>query len=263
MTYVPDLGEKLALLAKHSDIGGWAGLEAHFGRKIGTLRYWGHGNDARPRNHLPEDQNENFRRVLAKALGLETAAADVHRFVDGPAAELERALLARDAPSLSSLIDRLGEARPFDVFKVSQDSVQLVQIDRQGKRRAAASIPLGQRFALRFGDLKPWTTVWLLQQSPTAWGYLGCGSVAQNHLVVPPQPSSGITAFMREDNESGIHRFAAIMMRRRPPFDLERFLAEGLPLDLPALGTIANHLQDLRRSTFQIIYADIELIADD
>lgn len=241
---IPGLGRKLHLIAEALGENGAAKLAKRFDRSQKTLHYWSSGNAFRPASCLPSEHLPVLKAVVAEVTGLKTTSQAVDDLVFGPPVALEHLLSGRRGVALRDVIERFGAPGRATLLAGADAITGIVQIDRHVAASNSLSVPLDEPFRLIFHETPRCAQIVVLQNSPSAWAYLGSGHrLASGDLLVPGRRADGGHAVMTESSEPGAHRFVVIGLSSHLEFRLDRYAADGLPLDLPALSALAGAIR--------------------
>lgn len=257
---VPQLLEKLKLLARHSRHCSIGEIAATFGISEDAVRYWTKETASQRAGTVPQQRVEGLLSMYGEALPDQTED-NLIALLQGPISDLEDAFRLQTSASLINLMTRNSDRSSGRLIPVDATGLGLVVANRLS-RNAHCQFPLGKSFRLEFDTKNRGQHILGLQNSPQAWGCVETALSSDKRIVhLPGAAETGELGSLDESADKGVSTFYAIQSIRRFPAAFERALLDEVPLSRTDLSLLAQFLQDATANEIHIMAFSVEFVS--
>lgn len=254
---VPQLLEKLKLLARNSGRSGVGDIATAFGISEDAVRYWTKETASQRAGTVPQQRVEGLLAMYGEALPDQTEA-NLIALLQGPTSDLEDAFRLQTSTSLIDLLAKSSDQHSGRLIPVDETGLGLVVANRLS-RKAHCQFPLGRNFRLEFGTKHRGQHIVGLQKSPQAWGCVETALSSDKRIVhLPGATETGEFGSLDESDDNGVSTFYAIQSLRRFPAVFERALLDEVPLSRTDLSLLGQFIDDATDNEIHIMAFSVE-----
>ncbi|MBL4759223.1 MAG: hypothetical protein JKY32_16845, partial [Rhizobiales bacterium] len=167
---------------------------------------------------------------------------ETKRLVFAPVAELEAVLQTQAMVSLNRIIEAEAKINAGSFFNKPENNIGLIETNQKTPRpHPEHSTSLNKWFRLEFTAGSETGYFSAFQHVGQAWGAVSIHfDKNRKTILLPGVTDDGAIAFMRERQETGLHRFIVMHTPEPPPPEYLRYITDQVALDGFIIGRMAQ-----------------------
>ncbi len=262
--HIPALGRKFRMLIDYGNFKDLEEMADLFGVTAKTLKWWGHGDAARPADTLPGRHLDMFLQMIGQSVSGRMTAEELKVFAFSSIGQWEDTFRSVSTISLSKLIESEAITECAELFLQPLPEADLIETEKSILPEPELSVSLNTWFRLEVSSRLESGHVFAVQNVLQNWGSVAAVFNKASGIILLPGilEDTQEPAHMRERQDTGLHRFIVFQTPAPPPADYKRYQDDGIQLDAHILTRLAAFYDSQNRNLRRLYQVNVDVVAD-